>query len=86
VISSGPVPVDMPNVKGLPEADAKKALDAVALKYTIEFLDLAAGNSNIGKVIAQDIPAGTKVDPAKSVVLTVGRFVDPGTTVPPPPG
>ncbi|MFM9082714.1 MAG: PASTA domain-containing protein, partial [Actinomycetota bacterium] len=86
VVSSGPVPIDMPNVKGLSEADAKKALDAVALKYTIEYVDLAAGNGNIGKVIAQDTAAGTKVDPTKSVVLTVGRFVDPATTVPPPSG
>ncbi|MFM9226496.1 MAG: PASTA domain-containing protein, partial [Actinomycetota bacterium] len=86
VVSSGPVPIDMPNVKGFSEADAKKALDAVALKYTIEYVDLAAGNGNIGKVIAQDTAAGTKVDPTKSVVLTVGRFVDPGTTVPPPSG
>jgi len=86
VVSSGPLPIDMPNVKGLAEADAKKALEAVGLKFSIEYVDVAAGNANIGKVIAQDTAAGTKVDPSKTVVLTVGRFVDPATTVPPPSG
>jgi serine/threonine-protein kinase len=82
VISSGPVPVDMPNVKGLSEADAKKALDDLGLKYAIEYVDVAAGNVNIGKVIAQGTAAATKVTPGTVIDLTIGRYVETTTVAP----
>lgn len=82
VISSGPVPVDMPNVKGLTEADAKKALDALGLKYTVEYVDVAAGNANIGKVIAQGTASATKVTPGTVIDLTVGRYIEPPPSTP----
>ena len=68
--------------KGLLEADAKKALDALGLKYAIEYVDVAAGNANIGKVIAQGTAAATKVTPGTVIDLTVGRYVEPPPSTP----
>ncbi len=72
-VSSGPQPVAMPNVKGLTEADARARLTAVGLDATVEYVDLATGNANIGKVISQGTTTGTMVTPGTKIVLTVGR-------------
>jgi serine/threonine-protein kinase len=80
-VSSGPAPVVMPNVKGLSETAARDALAKLGLTATIEFVDLAAGNANVGKVIAQDTAAGSMVNPGTAIVLTVGR--DTSVTVAP---
>jgi serine/threonine-protein kinase len=72
-VSSGPAPVAMPNVKGQTEAAAIAALGKLGLAGTIEYVDLAAGNANVGKVIAQDTPAASMVNPGAAIVLTVGR-------------
>lgn len=72
-VSSGPQPVAMPSVKGLSEADALARLTTVGLGATVEYADLATGNTNIGKVISQGTPTGTMVSPGTKIVLTVGR-------------
>ena len=71
----------MPNVKGQTEAAAVAALTKLGLTATIEYVDLAAGNANVGKVIAQDTAAASMVNPGSPVVLTVGR--DTAVTVAP---
>ena len=81
-VSSGPAPVAMPNVKGQTEAAAIAALGKIGLTSTVEYVDLAAGNANVGKVIAQDTAAASMVNPGSAVVLTVGRDT-PVTTVAP---
>jgi serine/threonine-protein kinase len=60
-VSSGPQPVATPSVKGLAEG------------AEVEYVNLAAGDANIGKVISQGTPAGTMIAPPTKVVLTVGR-------------
>jgi serine/threonine-protein kinase len=72
-VSSGPQPVATPSVKGLAEADARAKLTAVGLGADVEYVNLAAGDVNIGKVISQGTPAGTMIAPPTKVVLTVGR-------------
>ena len=72
-VSSGPQPVAMPNVKGLTEADARAKLTAVGLDAAVEYVDLATGNANIGKVITQGTATGTMVTPGTKIVLTIGR-------------
>jgi eukaryotic-like serine/threonine-protein kinase len=72
-VSSGPQPVATPSVKGLAEADARAKLTAVGLGAEVEYVNLAAGDVNIGKVISQGTPAGTMIAPPTKVVLTVGR-------------
>jgi serine/threonine-protein kinase len=72
-VSSGPAPVAMPNVKGQTEAAARDALTKIGITATVEYVDLAAGNANVGKVIAQDTAAASMVNPGTAVVITVGR-------------
>jgi serine/threonine-protein kinase len=72
-VSSGPQPVAMPSVKSLTEADALARLTALGLGATVEYVDLTAGNVNIGKVISQGTAVGTMVTPGTKIVLTVGR-------------
>jgi serine/threonine-protein kinase len=72
-VSSGPAPVAMPNVKGQTEATAVAALGKLGITATVEYVDLAAGNANVGKVIAQDTAAASMVNPGTAVVITVGR-------------
>ena len=80
-VSSGPAPVAMPNVKGQTEAAAVAALNKIGITAIVEYVDLAAGNANVGKVIAQDTAAASMVNPGSAVVLTVGR--DTAVTVAP---
>ena len=77
-VSSGPQPVAMPSVKNLTETDALAKLTALGLGSSIEYVDLAAGNPNIGKVISQGTAVGTMVTPGTKIVLTIGRFTTPG--------
>lgn len=77
-VSSGPQPVAMPSVKGLSEADALAKLTAVGLGAEIDYVNLAAGDANIGKVISQGTAAGATVTPGTKVVLTVGRATPAG--------
>ena len=72
-VSSGPQPVAMPAVKNLTESDALAKLTALGLGASIDYVDLAAGNANIGKVISQGTAAGTMVTPGTKIVLTIGR-------------
>jgi serine/threonine-protein kinase len=77
-VSSGPQPVSMPAVKGLAEADALAKLTAVDLGAEIEYVNLAAADANIGKVISQGTAAGATVTPGTKVVLTIGRATPAG--------
>jgi beta-lactam-binding protein with PASTA domain len=79
-VSSGPQPVAMPNIKGLTEADARTKLTSLGLDATVEYIDVAPGNANIGKVISQGTTTGTMVTPGTKIVLTVGRDSSVPTT------
>ena len=72
-VSSGPQPVALTSVKGLTEAAARDALTKLGLGATVEYVNLAAGDANIGKVVAQGTAVGTMVSPGTAIVLTVGR-------------
>jgi beta-lactam-binding protein with PASTA domain len=63
----------MPSVKGLTETDALAKLTQLGLGASIDYVDLATGNVNIGKVISQGTAVGTMVTPGTKIVLTVGR-------------
>jgi serine/threonine-protein kinase len=74
-VSSGPQPVAVPNVKGQIEAAARDALTKVGLTAEVEYVNLATGDANIGKVISQGTPVGSMVTPGTAVGLTIGRDV-----------
>jgi len=72
VVSKGPEPaakVRVPNVVGLTESAARDEIQAVGLtSKVIQAVDPA----NVGKVIAENPPAGTMVPPQTVVTITVG--------------
>lgn len=82
-VSSGPRKVAVPQVKGLTEADARSALTRVGLDAQVDYVDLAPGDANVGKVVSQGTPAASQVAAGTKVVLTVGRATTTTTT---PPG
>ena len=72
VVSSGPEQATVPNVIGLSEDDARKALEDAGLRMVVGGSRLATAD-NDGKVVAQNPGGGTKVEPGTSVTVTIGR-------------
>jgi serine/threonine-protein kinase len=80
IVSSGVEQVSVPPVAGLTEAQAKNLLTSKGLTATVTRVDVAAGDANDGRVIAQNPNSGTLVDPGSAVTIQVGRAVAPATT------
>ncbi len=80
IVSSGVEQVSVPPVAGLTEAQAKNLLTSKGLVATVTRVDVAAGDANDGRVIAQNPNSGTLVDPGSAVTIQVGRAVAPVTT------
>jgi serine/threonine-protein kinase len=78
VVSTGEERVEVPLVVGLTEEDANALLDGLGLSS--RRIEQPSTSFNDGKVIAQDPPAGTEVDPGAEVVLTIGVFGATTTT------
>jgi len=83
IVSDGPEPVTVPAVVGRTEAQARNTLTEQGLVPSVSYIDVAAGSPDDGRVVAQSLPAGTKVDPGTGIKITVGRAVAPVTTLPP---
>ncbi|HEX5015509.1 MAG TPA: Stk1 family PASTA domain-containing Ser/Thr kinase [Candidatus Limnocylindrales bacterium] len=74
-----PGPVEVPNFVGLTFTDAEKLADERGLQ--VEQAETVVDATQVGKVLAQDPPPGTKIDPDTPVKLTVAVDV---ATVPVP--
>jgi len=72
-VSSGPAKVTVPPLTGLTEAQAMAKLAELGLVGQVTYQPLAAGNPNIGKVISQNVPSGSLVEPNSVVKLQVGQ-------------
>jgi len=83
-ISSGPQQVEVPDVEGRTEGEARVSLNTRGLGVEVIYVDVPAGSLNDGKVISQGVPFKTMVDPNTSIKLTVGKAVAATTTVAPP--
>ncbi len=83
-VSSGPEPVTVPPVIGQNEARARNTLVDDGLVPIVEYVEVPPGSADDGRVIAQSIAAGSKVDPGTEIVITVGRSTEVATTLPPP--
>ncbi len=81
IVSNGPEPVRVPAVVGRTEAQARNTLTEEGLVPSVSYVDVPAGATDDGRVVAQSLPAGSQVDPGTAITITVGRAV---TTVPPP--
>jgi eukaryotic-like serine/threonine-protein kinase len=80
IVSSGPGQVTVPPLRGLTEGQARNQLAAQELAANVSYQELAPGDPNDGRVISQDIGAGTAVDRGTVVNLVVGRATAPATT------
>jgi eukaryotic-like serine/threonine-protein kinase len=78
VVSSGAAPVQVPDVTGLLEVDARDQLQGnfIVQKKTIQVADPAMA----GRVVAQSPDAGQKIPKGSTVTLTVGVAPPPTTT------
>ena len=83
IVSEGPEPVRVPAVVGRTEAQAVNTLREEGLVPSVNYVDVAAGSPDDGRVVAQSLPAGSQVDPGTAIAITVGRAVAPVTTLPP---
>jgi beta-lactam-binding protein with PASTA domain len=75
VLSRGPQLVELPNVRGQPEDDARETLDSMGLVVTVE----RAYHDQVprGDVIDQNPRAGTTIEVGKTVTLVVSRGKPP---------
>src|SRR5690625_3504527 len=73
-VSKGQVTV--PNVVGMDEKDAEKALDEAGVKY--RKAEQETDSANDGEIIEQSVSGGQSISPDKEVVITVARKPDDG--------
>ena len=78
-VSTGKNSLIVPSVIGQDAAAAVAQLTAVGLVVTSTEQSFAAGDLNIGKIIAQSIAAGTSVEPGSAIAIIVGRAEAPPT-------
>ncbi len=80
VVSSGAEQVDVPNVVGQSEADARSAIEGRGLTVTVTQQAVPAGDPNAGRVISQTPAGGQSVDSGSAVAIVVGRAATTTTT------
>jgi serine/threonine-protein kinase len=76
-VSTGKNSLIVPSVVGQDAAVAVAQLTAVGLVVTSTEQSFAAGDPNVGKIIAQSIAAGTSVEPGSAIAIIVGRAEAP---------
>jgi serine/threonine-protein kinase len=87
-VSRGPQTVQVPEVVGLAEGDARDTLTSEGFRVTVDEVEVTDPSED-GVVIFQDPVGGLEVDPGSRVTITIGRLVEeppPTTTTTPPPG
>ena len=87
-VSDGPEQITVPPVVGQTEGRARNELTGRGLVVTVEYVDVAAGNPDDGRVQSQSLEPGSLTDPGTQISLVVGRSLDtvptlPATTLPP---
>jgi serine/threonine-protein kinase len=69
VVSDGPKPLPIPDVRGMAEEDATKALDAKGFSVVIE--EAFSRNIDRGHVVGTDPKPGTVLQPGQTIAVTV---------------
>ena len=82
-VSDGPQPISVPTVSGLTEGRARNQLTDAGLTVLVNYVEVAPGNIDDGRVKEQDLSPGSLVPPGTLVTLTVGRSTVLATTLPP---
>jgi beta-lactam-binding protein with PASTA domain/predicted Ser/Thr protein kinase len=78
VVSAGAPPIDVPNVVGATESQARAALSQFDISVTSQ--DLSAGDPNDGKVVAQSVAGGQQLPAGSKITLTIGKAAAATTT------
>jgi beta-lactam-binding protein with PASTA domain/predicted Ser/Thr protein kinase len=81
VVSAGAPAIDVPNVVGTTEAQARAALAQFDVSTVVQ--DLPAGDPNDGKVTAQNVAQGQPLPAGSKITITIGRAAAATTTQPP---
>lgn len=79
-VSDGPETALVPPVVGLTQEAAEQAIINKGFLPVVEFIDVAAGSNDDGKVMSQDPAANVKLETGSEVIIRVGRAVEPPTT------
>jgi len=87
-VSDGPEQITVPPVVGQTEGRARNELTGRGLSVTVEYVDVAAGSPDDGRVQSQSLEPGSLADPGTQISLVVGRSLEtvptlPATTQPP---
>jgi serine/threonine-protein kinase len=82
-VSTGQATVAVPLVSGLTEAQARAKLTSSGFIVKVEYIEVATGNANDGRVIAQDPSMNVQSTPGSQVLLKVGKAIAATTTVAP---
>lgn len=82
-VSDGPQPISVPTVSGLTEGRARNQLTDAGLTVLVNYVEVAPGSIDDGRVKEQDLSPGSLVPPGTLVTLTVGRSTVLATTLPP---
>jgi serine/threonine-protein kinase len=85
VVSTGATPVQVPNVVGMSESQARDALQNANLKSRVVQVDVPFGSPQANVVIDQNPAAGESAAPGSTVTIQVGNPGPAPTTTAAPP-
>lgn len=79
-VSKGPEPVEVPNLIGRTEEQARSALEALGLVIRVNAATIEVPEGQDGLVVEQVPAAGTEVEPGATISVTLGEAPPPTTT------
>jgi serine/threonine-protein kinase len=85
IVSSGPAPVEVPNVVGQTEAQATTSLQSSGFTRSVELVAVAFDSPDDGLVVSQSPAGGQTAAPGSNVVIRVGKADEPPTPTQPAP-
>jgi len=80
VVSTGAAPVDVPNVIGMSESQARDTLQNANLKSRVVKVDVAFGSPQANVVFDQSPSGGDQAAPGSTITLQIGNPGPPPTT------
>jgi serine/threonine-protein kinase len=86
VVSLGPAPVDVPNLIGRTEADAREITEGAGLVFRVANTRQPVADPDQDGLVVDQIPTpGETVERGDTVTVTLGEFTPPPTTTTVPP-
>lgn len=86
VVSQGPAPVQVPNLLGMTENQARQAVEALGLSLNVSAARQPVADPAQDGVVVNQVPtAGLTVNKGSTVTITLGQYQAPPTTTTIPP-